>query len=71
MIGPMIVTHWAWYIQMISIYALRIVLEEVRWVYAGVVGWLSVDCKLAEMDCAICSQLDHDLNCLHMHQAIV
>ena len=51
---------------MISIYALRIVvevLEEVRWVYAGVVGWLSVDCKLAEMDCAICSQLDHDLDC--------
>ena len=46
---------------MTTIYALRIVvevLEEVRWVYAGVVGWLSVDCKLAEMDCAICSQLD-------------
>ena len=46
---------------MISIYALRIVLEEVRWVYARyarVVGWPSVDCKLAEMDCAICSQVD-------------
>ena len=45
---------------MISIYALRIVLEEVRWVYARyarVVGWPSVDCKLAEMDCAICSQV--------------
>ena len=51
---------------MTTIYALRIVvevLEEVRWVYAGVVGWLSVDCKLAEMDCAICGQLDHDLDC--------
>ena len=47
---------------MISIYALRIVLEEVRWVYARyarVVGWLSVDCKLAEMDYAMCSQLEH------------
>lgn len=44
---------------MMSICALRILLEEVRWVYARVVGWLSVDCKLAEMDCAICSQLEH------------
>ena len=54
---------------MTTIYALRIVvevLEEVRWVYAGVVGWLSVDCKLAEMDCAICSQLELRL----LHQAI-
>lgn len=54
---------------MISIYALRIVLEEVRWVYARyarVVGWPSVDCKLAEMDCAICSQLELRL----LHQAI-
>ena len=40
-------------------YALRIVLKEVRWVYAELVGRLSVDCKLAEMDCAICSKLDN------------
>ena len=29
----MIVVRWAWYVQMMSIYALRIVLKEVRWVY--------------------------------------
>jgi hypothetical protein len=28
-------------------------------VVCRVVGCFSVDCKLAEMDCAICSQLDH------------
>ena len=55
----MIVVHWAWYVQMMSSCALRIVVKEVRWVYARVVGRLSVDCKLAEMDCAICSQLQH------------
>jgi len=41
-----------------SVYALRIVMFLVGVGVCRVVGWPSVDCKLAEMDCAICSQLE-------------